>query len=489
MAFKRLFFLFLSSMNIFCFGQNVEWGNPQKIKQKNLYSQIIGEATHGIYVLRCKNQDFSREVYIEKYKTNLSLENSVPMPISINGNIERVLLINNELFAFVSAKNTITNNIDILVQKIESTLKPVGIPFVVASLPSNQFIDKRKIQIKTSADKKTVLILLLSRGENAGESKLNLYAYDDGLQQIFGKQFTLNDSPDDIFITNFESDNFGNAFVLLDFPTKNAKTKVDNRDFFLYAYYPREDKMLAYQLANDQIFIEELALSVNNFNQTVSVAGFYSSENGALVNGYFFERFSINKKTTEEKYAALLDPTLLSQILGGKMDKRTPELKNYYIRKLIARSDGGILVVAEKYTRTEQRYSYYMNNMPQEGIRIAYNYDDVAIISINKDGSIQFGDLIRKRQSSVGDGGFVSGIACFPTQDQLYVLYNSELDKDGNIMLHQVNYLGKADERIVVKSSSFSVALIPGDCKQTGPNSFIGSTIRDKQYTLIRLTF
>jgi hypothetical protein len=68
-------------------------------------------------------------------------------------------------------------------------------------------------------------------------------------------------------------------------------------------------------------------------------------------------------------------------------------------------------------------------------------------------------------------------------------LYNSELDKDGNIMLHQVNYLGKADERIVVKSSSFSVALIPGDCKQTGPNSFIGSTIRDKQYTLIRLTF
>jgi hypothetical protein len=68
MAFKRLFFLFLSSMNIFCFGQNVEWGNPQKIKQKNLYSQIIGEATHGIYVLRCKNQDFSREVYIENTK-------------------------------------------------------------------------------------------------------------------------------------------------------------------------------------------------------------------------------------------------------------------------------------------------------------------------------------------------------------------------------------------------------------------------------------
>lgn len=489
MAFKRLFFLLLFSTSIFCFGQNVEWGNPQKIKQKNLYSQIIGEASHGIYVLRCKNQDFSREVFIEKYKTNLSIENSVPLPISINGNIERVLLVNNELYVFISAKNTITNQIDILVQKLEPNLKPVALPTVIASLPSSQFIDKRKIQIKTSSDKKKVLILFLSRGDNPGESKLNLYAYDDSMQQIFGKQFVLNERSDDVFITNFESDNLGNAFILIDFPTKNPKIQADNRDFFLYAYYPKEDKMLAYQLGNEQMFVEELALNINNFNQTVSVAGFYSSENGSLVNGYFFERFSITKKSTEEKYATIFDPILLTQISGGKMDKRSPELKNYYIRKLIAKSDGGLLMVAEKYTRTEQRYNYYMNNMPQEGVRVAFNYDDVAIISINKDGSIQFGDLIRKRQSSVGDGGYLSGIACFPTQDQIFVLYNSELDKDGNIMLHQVNYLGKSDERIVVKSSSFSVALIPSDCKQTGPMSFIGSTIRDKQYTLIRLTF
>jgi hypothetical protein len=247
--------------------------------------------------------------------------------------------------------------------------------------------------------------------------------------------------------------------------------------------------MLAYQLANEQIFVEELSLCVNNFKQTVSVAGFYSSENGSLINGYFMERFNISKKVTEEKYAATIDPALLAQITGGKIDKRSPELKNYYIRKLISRSDGGVLIIAEKFTRSEQRYSYYMNNMPQEGIRIAYNYDDVAIISVNKDGSIQFGDLLRKRQTSVGDGGYVSGITCIPTQDQVFILYNSELDKDGNIMARNVNFLGKAEERIAVKSSSFSVSLIPSDGKQTGPNTFIGSTIKDKQYTLIRLTF
>jgi hypothetical protein len=419
----------------------------------------------------------------------LSLEVSTPAPITINGNIERALLVNNELYFFISAKNTITNNIDILAQKVEPSLKAAGLPFVIASVPSNQIIDKRKIQIKTSADKKKVVMLFISKGETGGESKLNLYAYDESVQQIFGKQFILNDRPDDVFITNFELDNLGNAFVLLDFPAKNPKIQVDNRDFYLYSYYPQEDKMLAYQLANEQMFVEELSLCINNFKQTVSVAGFYSSENGSLVNGYFMERFNISKKVTEEKYAAALDPALLAQITGGKIDKRSPELKNYYIRKLVSRSDGGIIIIAEKFTRSEQRYSYYMNNMPQEGVRIAYNYDDVAIISVNKDGSIQFGDLLRKRQTSVGDGGYVSGITCIPTQDQIFILYNSELDKDGNIMARNVNFLGKAEERIAVKSSSFSVSLIPSDGKQTGPNTFIGSTIKDKQYTLIRLTF
>jgi hypothetical protein len=130
-----------------------------------------------------------------------------------------------------------------------------------------------------------------------------------------------------------------------------------------------------------------------------------------------------------------------------------------------------------------------MNNMPQEGIRITYNYDDVALFSINKDGSFHFGDIIRKRQSSVGDGGYISGVTTIPTQDNIFILYNSELDKDGNIMAHNVNYQGKSEERIAVKSSNFSVALIPSECKQTGTNTMIGATIKDKQFTLMRLTF
>jgi hypothetical protein len=201
------------------------------------------------------------------------------------------------------------------------------------------------------------------------------------------------------------------------------------------------------------------------------------------------ERFNIAKRSTEEKFAAAIEPEVIQKITGSKIENRSSDLKNYFIRKLIPRSDGGLFMLAEKYTRVEQRFNYYLNNMPQEGIRVTYNYDDVALLSINKDGTFHFGDIIRKRQSSVSDGGYLSGFATLPTQDNIFVLYNSELDKDGNIMVHSTNYMGKSDEKIAVKSSNFSVSIIPSECKQTGPNTLLAATIKDKQFTLLRITF
>jgi hypothetical protein len=174
--------------------------------------------------------------------------------------------------------------------------------------------------------------------------------------------------------------------------------------------------------------------------------------------------------------------------LPAKSEKYSKGLDNFYIRKLIPRSDGGILVAAEKFTRVEQRYNYYINNMPMEGVRIIYNYDDVVLWSINSDGSIHFTDIVRKKQSAVGEIGN-AGVAIVPTKDYVYILYNSDLDRDGNVMLHTINYQGKADEKIIIKNTSFNISLVPSEFRQVSENSMIASTIRDKLFTLVRIKF
>jgi hypothetical protein len=170
------------------------------------------------------------------------------------------------------------------------------------------------------------------------------------------------------------------------------------------------------------------------------------------------------------------------------MEKAAVDLRSFYIRKIIAKSDGGVFVVAEKFSRVEQRYSYYLNNMPMEGVKVIYNYDEVALVSINSNGTLQFIDPIRKKQSSVGETGS-AGISIIPMLDFIHILYNSELDKDGNVMLHSVNYQGKAEEKILIKNTSFAIAIIPSEAKQTAASTLVASTIKDKLFTLVKFNF
>lgn len=468
--------------------QAIEWGNPQKIKNKNLFTQIIGETSNGLYLLRCKNSDFSSEVIIEKYKSNLSQELSISLPLAVNGLVERVLLVNNELFVFISAKNVSTNTIDILAQKMDENLKNVANPVVICSFPVAGYLERRKIQVKTNANKTMVGIMFLTKALEGNGSKLNVYVYQGATQQFFGRQFSLESTHKEIFLTAFDLDNDGNAYVLIDYPRVENKGSADSRAFYLYAYYPDLDKMFANELGNQDMFIEELGFTINNFNKTISVFGFYSIEDGKAVNGYFYNRYSTNTKETLLQYQSLVQPEILEKLLPAKSEKYSQGLDNFYIRKLIPRSDGGVLVAAEKFTRVEQRYNYYINNMPMEGVRIIYNYDDVVLWSINSDGSIHFTDIVRKKQSAVGEIGN-AGAAILPTKDYVYILYNSDLDRDGNVMLHTINYQGKADEKIIIKNTSFNISLVPSEFRQVSENSMIAATIRDKLFTLVRIKF
>ena len=468
----------------------MEWGNPQKIKQKNLYTQIVGETTSWLYLLRCKDNEFTNDIILEKYRTNLTLEQSIALPLSVNGTVERVLLVNNILTIFISARNTLTGKVDLFVQKMDENFKIMGSPFIICSIEKGKFIEKRKIQIKTNADRSKIGILYLTWGEDANTSHLNLYCFNNQIQQIYGKQFKLNYPQKSVFMTSYDLSNLGDAFVLIDFPKEPGKDDSgDPRKFFLFGYYQNNDRIMEYQLDKDSLFTEELGMVLNNFNQTVSVVGFYSTKNRNEVSGYFVERINLNTQLAELNYAGLMDPNVLQKLNAAKLDKKRPDLNDFYIRKVIARSDGGLMLVIEKYYQTRQTYTYYVNNFPQTATRIIYNYDEVGIISLNKEGQIQFSDLIKKRQNSVGDGGYLSSIITIPTTDFVYTVFNSDLDKESDIMLHYTNYLGKSDGKILIKSSNFEATIIPTEYKQTSANSVILSTIRDKQFTLMRVTF
>lgn len=73
------------------------------------------------------------------------------------------------------------------------------------------------------------------------------------------------------------------------------------------------DKMLEYEVGQADTFIEEIGMCLNNYSKKISVAGFYSNDNGKKVAGYFYYVLDL---TTNELITK--DLRIFPQILSVK---------------------------------------------------------------------------------------------------------------------------------------------------------------------------
>lgn len=484
--FKLLCFLFLL-LPIPLLAQQIDMGNPQKIKTKTYYSQVVGEQGGNVYLLRCKNQLFNTELTIEKYKSNLALELSVPLPLAVNGLVERVLLFEEQLLVFISAKNESTQSIDLLVQRLDLNFKPIQVPKILCSIPAAKFLVKRTIQIKPNANKSLFTVMLTTLGE-AEQAILHFYQYDMALNQKFGKQFLLSDTEPNVFISAFEVANSGETFALIDYPNPLKTDK--ERNYFLYGYFPAANQILEFNIqAKDTFVIEDLGICLNNFKQTITVTGLCAPSANAGVTGYFFRSYALANGQLLQSNSSLFDEKFLKQVATTRIDRFNADLNDFYIRKILPRSDGGCLLLTEKYYQTRQNYTYYVNNYPQTSSRIIYNFDEIGIMNIQADGSLQFAELIKKHQSASSDASYLLSFLPVVTPDQIYLLFNEEGADKTELTLQSVGYNGHLDQHILLKNSNSNCSIIPSEYKQISANAAIICAIRDKRFTLMRITF
>ncbi|MEI7978135.1 MAG: hypothetical protein WCI53_04760 [Bacteroidota bacterium] len=479
-----MLFIFYNQIN----AQTIEFGQGVKIKNKNNYSLIIGSNEVGSFVLRAKDYNFKRDVLIEKYNSKLALEISKEIPLSIPANIEKTILIGQNIIVIVSAKNNATNKIDFLALKLDMNLNQTGNMAMLASIDESLINENSTTAFKNSINNKYFsLSILCKTGRKSSTTSLFLYGFNESLTQIYGKVFEINELIEDIETTNCELDNEGNFFTLLDFPKINKKKrKNENRKFVLYSYFNATSTMLEFDVAKPNIEIDDIGFVINNLKKQVNIIGFYAEENELNNIGYFFQTIDISSATNTKN---ILDTTSLKVLRNNISFSKNLDLNDIYIRKIIPRSDGGLFLVAEKYFLTRQSYTYYVNGFPQTNTRTVYNYNDVLLLSLNADGLMENGDIVNKEQQTVSDGGFFSSITNFVSNDAIYTIYNADVTQEGDVLLCKFDVKGKTENKILVKAINASLLIIPQDSKQISATSLLACAIRDKRFTLMRINF
>lgn len=484
-----LFNVFLCLMSVRA--QVVEWSNQQKVKSKTSYTRVLGQNPSGIYLLRCKNSEFTKDVIVEKYKSNLALENSMEFDQPYSSTIENVLLQDDGLLFITTQRNDSLRKIDICATKVNAFLQVSKQRKILAQLDEASFRNNPEIHIQASINKEYSVLLYYTLGAEKNTSVMNIVGLDGASNLLYSQAIPLPFSTDDIVVSGLECDNEGNAFALVDFPKEGAKKRKekDQRDFFVYAYYKNLGKTLEYAISQDSLFISDIGLVINNYKKTVCVAGFYSNDNSSKVMGSFTCSIDIPSTLLQYKKLEPLDPHFTGKVISTMLNETGTHLTDLYIRKLIARSDGGCIIVAEKYYETRQTYTYYANGFPQTSSRTSFNFDEIIVLSINTEGQIQFSDFIKKKQVSTNDGGYYSSFVLLNTNDKLAFAYNADTGEESDVLISTINPTGQLDTKILIKALSYYVSLIPSESKQIGTNTSLICTLKDRRFTLMKLTY
>lgn len=466
--------------------QQIEWSNQQRVKSKANYTHIIGQNNAGIFTIKSRNNDFSRDLFIEKYKSNLSLEDERPFWQPSGSYLEKIVLNESGIDCYASVKTG--NSIEIVWWRIDNGLNLPGQATTILQEATSNMEDRTGFTILQNQDQSAMLILFFTKSAEKNSTVLNLTMFGKQNQFVYKKQFPIRYAVTDFRLRDVVLDSDRNIYMLFEFPrSKDNKRKRDERNFVLYSYFDDEKEMLEYDLIADSLMITDAQLSLNPIKGSLNAAGFYRTAETTSIEGTFMFAIDIETRNIAHKSAEPFSSSFIARINAVSMS--TSGINDLYVRKIISRSDGGCVIAAEKYYETRQSYTYYVNGFPQVSYRTVYNYDEIVLINKNSSGITQQAEVIKKKQSSMNDGGYFSSFVLVNTNDRLAFIYNADVSAEGDIMITSISPAGEIDTRILVKSLSFYVSLMPTESRQVSYNTLLASTLKDKKYALMRVVF
>ena len=284
----------------------------------------------------------------------------------------------------------------------------------------------------------------------------------------------------------FEVDNNGNAYLLgkrFFEKERDLVKKRPNYEYILEAYTEKGEKVDRYQLNDKLKLITDLTFEVNNKNEIICT-GFYTNKTNSVrgfgstesIQGIVFFNVNNNEKRVEEKTFSKFDldfitinETERARRVAQKQDNdnnasNDPALYSYDFRDVILRSDGGAVIIAEQFyveeiNRSVNNFNRGFNNQTFQNTSI-YNYNEVIVVNIRPDGSIQWANSVPKYQSStnVNSRRYLS-FQNANIGDKIYLIFNEERNvlEGANSLFKNQNALAMAE---LDKSGTLSIYMI-----------------------------
>jgi len=458
---------------------------PKLTQKRSQFHRAIGTAEGHTLMLSYGDDRMANGFVLERYTEGLVFENDRKFEVANKQIVLKVFMADSMLY-WICATKIKRSSIKVIVHSVSASL--IGdISVTEVGTYNTGDIDIDQFEVASSPNKRRWVILGFGTAgqrtrEALGTEVWMLRADVDGGEAR--SSFILTSerwSPADLNWKSVVLDDSGKVFAIYEDKDYGGTVLLGGRKQLNHFHWVKNggDSLMRGDLVVEGDVLDAVAV-LHTKTQALQVFGYYNAGKGVGMDGYFIGEFGDDGQIACRNHP--FTESAAKQFMGLGSLKRNERPDNYYIRNVVALSNGGWLMLSEQFYESRQMETYYVNGVPQTSSKLFYHYGDIGLQYLQKDGTLDSLIMVRKTQVGAVNVAHLFGFGMYVCGSSINLLYNDDEGEINRIMHVKIDKSFKVERDWLFRNENTPGTIVPYEGKQTDYGLITLPIYRDKQW-------
>lgn len=407
--------------------QNLEvsWGNEVKPQKSTRIGEVLGSDKDGYFIITnvgCGTFGSCKKM-LSRFSLSHELEYEIELPKEVKGKdakSEGNFRVEGKTIRFLSQRDK-KNDVNKLYALTIGDNGKISNELLVDEINYKGRKDEGGFDITYHKESKGFLITHDEGYSKKGLEQANYKAYTQDFKLIWEKAIELPYKDKKFTISGYEFDEEGNVFIHGKLSLEKSQGVEKNSiQTIVFAYYHKTNKLEEVKVDFDEAH-KISDLNFKYYKGELHFTGFYYDRKGGIQGVCTTKINAKTLKVEQEKNIPFAKEDLLKFASERDVKKEKGVRANYDINYIYRKDNGDYYLVAEEY------HTVTTTTTTTGGTSITYYYGNIMLISLTKEGTINWAQKVPKNQVSVSDGGYYSSYTFAFDNNNLYVMFNDNM--------------------------------------------------------------
>ncbi len=473
------------------FAQKITYSEPDREDARTLNFEIIGKLNSNILVYK----NYRDLHYIAVYNADMQMtaKNKLDIP---NSRLLGTEFLNYSDYAYMIYQYQKKNTMYCMALKLDGNGNKIGEPIQLDTTNNVNFSANNKIYSVINSDDKQKLMVFKINTRNDRAHILTTSLFDGDLTLIRKSNLVVPMPQRNDFLSEFTLDNEGDLVCI----RASGTSSNDNiNKIGLLTKSAKSDDFRITELKIASIFLDDIRIKVDNLNKHYLITSFLSKAKRGNIEGLYYALWDKLQNREILNATTVFSDEFREDAKSQGNSKAA--FNDFFLKNIILRKDGGFIIIAEsEYTSSRGNnlnrwdylygspywsptdyyfwnspigyYPWYRSRMYNNNSLTRFFTENVAIISFEPSGKMEWSNVIRKSQYDDNTDNFI-GYGLLNLGNQLRFVFNVQ-DKRSMILSDQsVLPNGQVDRNPTFKNLDKGYDFMPRHAKQVGARQAI----------------